>query len=60
MAARLENINKVYQTKIIVSSQVFEEIKDDFTCKYLDSIELKGKSVATKIYEVKSLNTALN
>ncbi|NQY25324.1 MAG: hypothetical protein HRT41_14975 [Campylobacteraceae bacterium] len=60
VAARLENINKVYQTKIIVSSQVFEAIKDDFTCKYLDSIELKGKSVATKIYEVKSLNTALN
>ena len=58
VAARLENINKVYQTKIIVSSQVYEEIKDHFTCKYLDRIELKGKTIATKIYEVKSLNTS--
>lgn len=60
VAARLENINKVYQTKIIVSSTVYEAIKDDFECKYLDSIELKGKTIATKIYEVKTLKIPLN
>ena len=50
VAARLEGINKNYGTNIMVSEVVYEIIKDEFTLDYVDQIELKGKTEATKIY----------
>ena len=55
IAARLENINKVYKTKIIISNEVYEKISSKFDIVYLDELALKGKSISTKIYEVKGL-----
>jgi len=55
IAARLENINKVYKTKIIISNEVYEKVASKFDIVYLDELELKGKSISTKIYEVKGL-----
>ena len=55
IAARLENINKVYKTKIIISNEVYEKVASKFDIAYLDELELKGKSISTKIYEVKGL-----
>ena len=55
VAARLENINKVYKTKIIISYEVYKKIASKFEIVYLDELELKGKSISTKIYEVRGL-----
>ncbi len=56
VAARLEGINKNYGTKIMVSDEVYEILKDRFELRYVDEIELKGKTTATKIFEVKDIN----
>ncbi len=54
VASRLEGINKNYGTKIMVSQEVYEILNDRFELKYIDEMKLKGKTNATKIYEVKS------
>ena len=51
-AARLENINKVYTTKIIFSQEVNELVEDKLITKYVDEVTLKGQSKRTKIYTV--------
>ncbi|MEA3352539.1 MAG: adenylate/guanylate cyclase domain-containing protein [Campylobacterota bacterium] len=52
IASRLEGINKNYGTNIMVSQEVYEIIKDQYDLKYVDDIELKGKTKKSKIYSI--------
>jgi adenylate cyclase len=52
LASRLESINKVYGTDIIISESVFEKIKNDFIARELDFILVKGKTIPVKIYQL--------
>lgn len=52
LSSRLEGINKVYGTSIIISEFIYEEIKDNFVCCVLDIVAVKGKSKGVKIYEL--------
>ncbi len=52
IAARLEGINKNYGTYNMISEQVREQVEGDFDLRYVDTIELKGKHKATKLYTV--------
>jgi len=52
IASRLENINKIYGTKIIVSEDVYQFIKDQFVLRMLDHVTLKGKAKVSYIYEL--------
>jgi len=52
IASRLENINKIYGTQIIISEYVYKYIKNKFVVRYLDKIALKGKKEGIKIYEL--------
>ena len=54
VASRLEGINKLYSTNIMVSDEVYQQINDKFNMKYIDEIELKGKTTKTKIYTVEN------
>jgi adenylate cyclase len=53
IAARLEGINKNYNTNIMVSQEVQTIIKDNFKTEFIDSIKLKGKNQVTNIYTIK-------
>lgn len=57
LASRIEWINKYYNTKIIISEQVYEKIKNvnDYAIRLLDKIVVKWKSKPLKIYELMSL-----
>jgi len=50
VASRLEGINKKYGTNIMVSEEVYHLVNDKFDMRYVDDIELKGKTSKTKIY----------
>lgn len=50
VASRLEGINKNYKTNIMISEEVYNLIKDQYKIIYIDNIELKGKTSATKIF----------
>ncbi|NWF67171.1 MAG: adenylate/guanylate cyclase domain-containing protein [Campylobacterales bacterium] len=59
IASRLEGANKQFGTNIIISEDVYLQIKDKVNVRYLESILLKGKTVAIKIYEVIDLTKIL-
>lgn len=55
LASRLEGIAKIYDTPIIISEAVYHLIKDQFLVRPLDVVEVKGKKIRTKIYELIAL-----
>ena len=52
LASRLEGINKIYQTNIIVSSETQEEAGSQFLFRPLDTVRVKGKKKGVKIFEL--------
>lgn len=50
--ARLESLNKFYKTSIIIDTPTYELIKDEFLCRKLDRVTVKGKQAVSDIYEV--------
>ncbi len=52
LASRLESINKVYGTDIIISENVFNKIDDKVIARELDLILVKGKTIPVRIYEL--------
>ncbi len=52
LAARLEGVNKIYKTQIIISEDCYQLVKDHFLCRELDYLRVKGKTQPTRIYEL--------
>ena len=52
LASRLEGINKQYGTRIILSEFTYKEVKDNFVCREVDWVRVKGKVLPVKIYEL--------
>lgn len=52
LASRLEGVNKIYKTNIIISGSTYEHVKDLFECRILDKIAVKGKNNSVEIYEL--------
>lgn len=52
LASRLEGINKTYGTRIILSEMTYNEVKDNFVCREVDWVRVKGKVLPVKIYEL--------
>jgi adenylate cyclase len=54
LASRLESVNKVFNTKIIISEKTLEKTEGLFFTRDLGLIEVKGKSEPVGIYELVS------
>lgn len=52
LASRLEGINKQYGTRIIISEFTYALVKDDFVCREVDWVRVKGKALPVKIFEL--------
>jgi adenylate cyclase len=52
IAARLEQINKVYGTSIIISEETKKNIGNNFVTRPIDFVAVKGKRNQIKIYEL--------
>ena len=52
LASRLEGLNKVYGTSIIVAENTYNKVKNDFLFRELDYVKVKGKAKPVKIYEL--------
>ena len=48
----MEGTNKEYATKTLLTSAVYEKVKDTFICREIDLVKVKGKSDAARIYEL--------
>jgi adenylate cyclase len=52
IGSRLEGLNKVYGTNIIVSQMTFEQVQEEFLGRELDLVRVKGKGLPVKIFEL--------
>jgi len=52
LAARLEGLNKVYGTSILLSASTYQLVKDYFIARIVDKVAVKGKVEGVKIYEL--------
>jgi adenylate cyclase len=52
LASRLESVNKFFKTRIIISEDTLKETGDTFFVRELGFIEVKGKTVPVKIFEL--------
>lgn len=57
-AARLQVINSTYHTSIIISENVYKDIKEEFLTRPLDVVTVKGKVNKIKIYELIAKNNS--
>ena len=52
LGSRLEGINKEYGTRIIISEFTYQDVKDNFICREIDWVRVKGKNKPVKIFEL--------
>ena len=60
LASRLEGLNKVYGTRILISEFTAGLLNDRFVCRELDRVVVKGKDEAVAIYELAGLMNSLD
>jgi adenylate cyclase len=54
VASRLEGLNKIYGTNIIMGEYTHKLVKDDFETRKLDTVRVWGKKEPVNIYELLS------
>ena len=52
LGSRLESANKQYGTNIIIGDMTFEQVSEDFVCRELDMVRVKGKARPERIFEL--------
>jgi len=52
LAARLDNINKLYATQILVSDAIIKIAGNQFLFRIIDEVKVKGKQQSTILYEL--------
>jgi adenylate cyclase len=52
LASRLEGVNKLYRTNIIVNAATYKRVADKFWFRPLDLVAVKGKKAGVRIYEL--------
>lgn len=52
LGSRLEGINKLYGTHVIISEFTEQEVKDHFVTRELGLVQVKGRVESVKIYEL--------
>jgi len=60
LASRLEGINKEYGTQVVISEFTYGWVKDDFFCRELDAVRVKGRARPVKIYELLAFRSTKN
>lgn len=57
LTSRLEGLNKLYHTYNLISEFTYAVVKDNFNCRLLDKVGVKGKTNEIFIYELLSVKT---
>ena len=53
LRSRIESLNKVYGTSILVSEATYEQVKDEFPrAREIDRIRVRGRSQVAGLYEI--------
>ncbi len=60
LASRMEGLNKIYDTKIIITEKTYKNVKDKFETRKLDVVRVKGKKKPILIYELLSQKNGID
>jgi adenylate cyclase len=52
LASRLEGLNKMYDSKILISEHTYKHVKDEIATRELDLVRVRGKNIPVMIYEI--------
>jgi len=52
LAARLEALNKYYNSEILISEATKNDLNESFICREIDNVAVKGKEKGVKIFEL--------
>jgi len=52
LAARLESANKTYRTRTLISEPVHDAVEDEYLCREIDLITVKGRRRPVRVYEL--------
>jgi adenylate cyclase len=55
LASRLEGLNKVYGTEIMISGSTYKAVAEHVTARLLDRVSVKGKREGSLVYELVGL-----
>jgi len=60
LASRIEGLTRVYDADILISEATYVQLDDSFNMRHIDTVEVKGKSKATKLFQVLTSTTLLS
>lgn len=60
LASRLEGVNKVYGTRLMISESTFQAAKDEIEAREVDLIRVQGKTQPIRVYELLAKKNALS
>jgi adenylate cyclase len=52
LASRLQDLTKTYQWPILISESTYDQVKAEFEAELADSVIVKGRSEAVKVYKL--------
>lgn len=52
LASRLEAVNKIYGTNVLITSRTLRALKTHFNTRLVDCVRVRGKNESVKIYEL--------
>jgi adenylate cyclase len=53
--SRVESLNKLFNTNILITHSTYLEVADAFECRLMPEAQAKGKTAVLKVYEVISI-----
>ncbi len=56
LSSRLERLNKIYRTEILIGQNTYEKAKDEIVARKIDTVAVYGKTVKEDIYELLLMN----
>ncbi len=60
LASRLEGVNKLYNTEIIIGENTHQLLDGEFELREIDAVRVKGKTVAVRIFELQGPTGSLD
>ena len=55
--SRLESLNKLFDSTILITSSTYEEVSDLFECRLMPEAQIRGKAKVMQTYEVLSIKS---